>query len=332
MAFRSSSGGGSHRFRADGGAHWSFGCSAPFELVAAGRGVDLGPAKQRILFAALAVDAGHPVATETLIDRIWDDAPPREPRNVLHTYVARSRRLLEQAHRQDDEPITLERRVDGYQLVMDVDRIDLHRFHRLVRQARAHDVHGPEWAALLAGMSGGWAARVREGLRQQRLGALADWADAELELGRPAPVIERLEEMVVQHPLAESLVVRLIQALRWAGRDAGAPGLREGAPENRRRTRRHARSRAPFAARGHPPRRGDRRPDAAAGSRTGVRPPRSPPQPHPPGRPRPAQFPVRVPAFTGRAAYLEQLDAMLPASGPDRGCRGVGDHRHRRGG
>ncbi|MFD1547516.1 AfsR/SARP family transcriptional regulator [Nonomuraea guangzhouensis] len=117
---------------------------------------------------------------------------------------------------------------------MDIERIDLHRFRRLVEQARAHHRHRPERAALLAeavglwrsspldSMAGGWAARVREGLRQQRLGALTDWAEAELELGRYSPVIEHLEELIVRYPMAESLVARLMQALSLAGRGAEA--------------------------------------------------------------------------------------------------------------
>ncbi|MFI7709221.1 AfsR/SARP family transcriptional regulator [Nonomuraea sp. NPDC049480] len=299
-----------------------------FELVAGGRSLDLGPAKQRILFASLAVDAGHPVATETLIDRIWDDAPPREPRNVLHTYVARSRRVLEQARHLDNGQIALDRRADGYQLIMDIDRIDLHRFRRLVEQARAHHRHRPERAALLGeavglwraspldGMAGRWAARVREGLRQQRLGALTDWAEAELDLGRHSPVIERLEELIVDYPLAESLVARLIQALSLAGRGAEALevyaracrriddelGARPG-PELRSLHTAILRGEAVTLAAGAP--------DPVPTVLSVRRPVQQPRDVDVSERPLPAQLPAEVPAFAGRIGYLKRLDDML---------------------
>jgi DNA-binding SARP family transcriptional activator/tetratricopeptide (TPR) repeat protein len=205
-----------------------------FDVLVDGRSVALGPAKQRALLASLAVDAGRPVVVEALVDRIWDDAPPTEARKALHTYVTRTRRVLEQMRPAADGELDLQRRPGGYQLVVDPDLVDLHRFHRLVDRARGLDRHDPHRARLLAeavdlwrgealaGLSGAWAARLREGLGQQRLSALADWAEAELALGHHRVVIDRLQHVVPEHPLAESLVARLIQALHMAGRDAEA--------------------------------------------------------------------------------------------------------------
>ena len=45
----------------------------PVQLWAGDRQVDLGPARQRTVLAALAVDAGTPVSLDTLIGRVWDD-------------------------------------------------------------------------------------------------------------------------------------------------------------------------------------------------------------------------------------------------------------------
>jgi DNA-binding SARP family transcriptional activator len=205
-----------------------------FQVQAAGHIVDVGPAKQRILLAALAVDAGRPVPVESLIDRIWDDDGPNDARRVLHTYVARVRRVLKEAQSGHLTEVRLERRSGGYQLVCDPDLIDLQRFRRLVGRARSLDRSDPNRAALLgealalwraeplAGLPGGWATRMREGLRKQHLEAANDWADAELTLGRPTNVIQHLPELIVQYPLAESLVARLMRALNVAGRDAEA--------------------------------------------------------------------------------------------------------------
>src|SRR5690242_15681113 len=121
----------------------------PVELSAPNSLVDLGPPKQRVLLAALAVDAGRPVMSSVLIDRIWDEAPPVDARKALHTYVTRVRQVLLRARQPDDPPVPLVRRSGGYQLDMDVEHIDLHRFRRLIEQARAIVGGDPQRGALL---------------------------------------------------------------------------------------------------------------------------------------------------------------------------------------
>src|SRR5207248_102037 len=69
------------------------------ELRAAGQMLDVGAPRLQAVLAGLAVDAGRPVAIEALIDRVWDDTPPVEVRNVLYSYLSRIRRLLRQAGR-----------------------------------------------------------------------------------------------------------------------------------------------------------------------------------------------------------------------------------------
>jgi hypothetical protein len=54
---------------------------------------ELGTPRQR---AALAVDAGGPVLLQTLIDRVWDQAPPVEARSALYTHISRLRETLNQ--------------------------------------------------------------------------------------------------------------------------------------------------------------------------------------------------------------------------------------------
>jgi DNA-binding SARP family transcriptional activator len=104
----------------------------PLELPVDRTAVNPGPAKQRVLLAALAVDVAHPIAVDVLVDRIWDDAPPRNARRVLHTYVARLRQVLAHVQRQSGERVAVTRRPDGYQLVVEPDSIDLHEFRRLI--------------------------------------------------------------------------------------------------------------------------------------------------------------------------------------------------------
>ena len=67
------------------------------EVVAAGRPLDVGTPRQQAVLAALIVDAGRPVTVETLVDRVWNDAPPTEARNVLYSHLSRIRQLLRHA-------------------------------------------------------------------------------------------------------------------------------------------------------------------------------------------------------------------------------------------
>ena len=62
------------------------------EVTAAG--AELGPARQRCVLAALAVDAGRVVPLDRLAGRVWGpDLPPR-PRSILPSYISRLRAAL----------------------------------------------------------------------------------------------------------------------------------------------------------------------------------------------------------------------------------------------
>jgi DNA-binding SARP family transcriptional activator len=125
----------------------------PVELLAGGRLVDLGAPKQRAVFTALAVDAGHPVPVDTLVDRVWDDDPPVAARNALYAHIMRIRRALAEAAVADGDPGArqprLDRRAGGYLLSVDPESVDLHRFRRLTNQARDPALGDDERAVLL---------------------------------------------------------------------------------------------------------------------------------------------------------------------------------------
>ena len=198
--------------------------------------VDLGAVKQRTVLAALAVQVGRLVTSSELVDRVWDQAPPNGSRGALYTYVSRIRRLLEtvDAAADDGSPARLARRSGGYLLRLDPDQVDVHRFHRL--RAAADDPGRPDgerarllFEALglwqgppLADLSGEWAARNREAWCRRRLEVVIAWAEAQLRLGEPDPVIGLVQELTVEYPLAEPLTGVLIRALAVAGRDAEA--------------------------------------------------------------------------------------------------------------
>ncbi|MEU5692817.1 BTAD domain-containing putative transcriptional regulator [Actinosynnema sp. NPDC020468] len=62
-----------------------------------GHPVDPGPARQRCVLAALAVDAGRVVPVDRLVERVWGVDAPRRARATLHSYVSRLRRVLAEA-------------------------------------------------------------------------------------------------------------------------------------------------------------------------------------------------------------------------------------------
>jgi DNA-binding SARP family transcriptional activator/tetratricopeptide (TPR) repeat protein len=197
------------------------------ELLVDGRAVPLGPARQRAVLAALAVDAGRPVLLDVLIARVWDDDPPEAVRSGLYSYVTRLRRPLRAA----GDRVGLSSRAGGYVLEVDPETVDLVRFRRLARTARGAAEpdagefrealalwHGPA----LAGLSGAWVTRTREQLEQERLDVVLGWAQAELRAGRPAAVVGTLRELAAEHPLVEPLAARLVEALHRDGRTAEA--------------------------------------------------------------------------------------------------------------
>src|SRR5262249_10116969 len=102
----------------------------PVEVVGAvdGRPVDIGHPRQRAVLAVLAVDAGRVVPVQQLVERWWGSAPPASARNVLSGHISRLRGVL---------PDLVQRRAAGYLLAADPDAVDLHRFRRLVAEARA---------------------------------------------------------------------------------------------------------------------------------------------------------------------------------------------------
>src|SRR3954447_6698958 len=201
----------------------------PVECWSAGERVDLGPPKQRTVMAALLVDAGRVVTQETLIERVWDDAPPAEVRNVLYTYVTRLRRILTAAG-----PVRLLRRSGGYLLDAAPDLVDVHRLRMLTARAKSPDLDDAERSALfgaalhgadgvpLADLTCAWASRTREHLIRLRADALIGHAAAEIRLGRPGTVVDALYDALAAQPLAEEIAARLMTALRHAGRTAEA--------------------------------------------------------------------------------------------------------------
>ncbi|MDX8148720.1 BTAD domain-containing putative transcriptional regulator [Lentzea sp. BCCO 10_0061] len=190
------------------------------------RRVEVGHARQRCVFAVLAVEANRVVTVDQLLERVWPRDLPLRSRQVLQNYLSRLRQVL------SPEGIGIERRSTGYVLLTDPDLVDLHRFRALVTLARgAGDEHA---FALLGqaltlwrgepftGLETPWLAAVRTGLQQERLAAQLDRADVALRCGRHAEVLTELFALAEQDSLNERVAGLLVLALHQAGRTADA--------------------------------------------------------------------------------------------------------------
>jgi tetratricopeptide (TPR) repeat protein len=173
------------------------------------------------------------VPVETLIDRLWDARPPPKARESLSVYIARLRASLRQAL---GDGVQLVGRARGYVLDVDPEVIDLHQFRRLRRQADAlassgdydhaaallREADGLWRGQALAGVSGDWVARMRDGLEEERRSAILERVECELELGRHADLVGELRHLLAQYPLDETFVAHQMTALYWSGRPADA--------------------------------------------------------------------------------------------------------------
>ncbi|MEC3957603.1 BTAD domain-containing putative transcriptional regulator [Nocardia sp. CDC153] len=194
-----------------------------------GSQVRIGGPRVRALLALLALDVGRAVSDTRLIDGIWDEDPPVEASNALHTLVKRLRTALPAQ--------TVIREGAGYRLALDPAAVDARRFTDALDRGRARFTAGqPADAAVcldealnlwsgepLGGTceSAGLAAAVT-GLSEQRLAAIELRADAYRALGRSAELLRELRVESAAQPLRESLIARVVTALAAAGRAAEA--------------------------------------------------------------------------------------------------------------
>ncbi len=207
--------------------------------------VDCGPARQRCVLAALAVDAGRPVPIPTLIDRVWDESPPQRAQHALQVYLSRIRGVLAEAGTEAEAgsgaSAGISRRSGGYALELGGGRLDLAGVRAALalaaRPGITPDVRGDAleralrlWEGLpLADLQGRWVDQARQQWRQLRLETLIRWAGARLESGRADEVIGALSGAIADFPLAEPLRAAQMRALVAAHRRAEALAAYESA-------------------------------------------------------------------------------------------------------
>ena len=165
------------------------------------------------------------VATDRLIEDVWGAHPPANATKSLHVYVSQLRRSL--------GPDVILTRPPGYALRIEPGQLDLDRFERLRDEAARAD---PQIAAdklheALALWRGSpfadftydaFAQTTIARLEEQRLGALEERIEADLQLGRHAEIVAEVATLVQEHPLRERIRGAQMLALYRSGRQAEA--------------------------------------------------------------------------------------------------------------
>jgi DNA-binding SARP family transcriptional activator len=201
-----------------------------------GAPVALGGVKQRCFLALLLLNANRVLSVDMLIDAIWGEEPPPTAKTMLHQFASRLRPVVEPAG-------SLITRKPGYVLELTRDAVDANQFTAFVERGKALIATGEldrGSRQLDAGLEL-WTGPALEDLRfesaittyadfleEQRISALEERFEAELELGRHEEVISELRQLVVEHPERERLAGQLMLGLYRAGRQKEALSIYDG--------------------------------------------------------------------------------------------------------
>jgi DNA-binding SARP family transcriptional activator len=172
------------------------------------------------------MSAGDVVSVDRLAAAVWADDLPGNVRRSIQTYMTRLRSAL--------GGTVIGTRPAGYVLYAETAEVDALRFRRLLTAASLTSDPACERASL-AGALELWRGRPFEGvpserleeaeaprLTEQYLTALERRMDLDLAAGRHTELAAELEGATAQHPLRESLWVRLLVVLDRCGRQAEA--------------------------------------------------------------------------------------------------------------
>jgi DNA-binding SARP family transcriptional activator len=208
----------------------------PLEVVDNGREIALGGSKPRALLALFLLRANETLTADRLIDALWGEHPPATATKAVQVHISRLRKALVAGAVGGSRDVLVTRGL-GYELRLDPERLDVHRFERLLGEGRRELAAGrPEHAAVA----------LEQALSLWRGAPLADFAydafaqseiarfeelhiaareqlvDAKLALGRHSEVLTELESLITEHPYREGLHAQLMLALYRCDRQADA--------------------------------------------------------------------------------------------------------------
>ncbi|MGO9082724.1 MAG: AfsR/SARP family transcriptional regulator [Streptosporangiaceae bacterium] len=215
-----------------------FGLLGPLLVRDGARRITVSAPRQRVLLAALLLEAGRAVSLDALADSLWDGEPPAGARGALHSAVQRLRVSLGPSG-----AAVISTRPAGYCLDLADGEFDVAQFTALAGHGHAAAEAGLwEQAAVLLGQALElWRGepladipsrllREREAARlnDQRLRALAARVNADLQLGRHDAVVPELRQLTAAYPLREGVHAQLMLALYRSARQADALAVYQG--------------------------------------------------------------------------------------------------------
>jgi DNA-binding SARP family transcriptional activator/ABC-type branched-subunit amino acid transport system substrate-binding protein len=207
-----------------------FNVLGPLEVLAGDRPLTLPAGKQRVLMAALLVDANRAVSADLLIDRLWGGQPGSAAAKNLQVLVSQLRKVIA-----DDGEGPIATVSSGYLLRVAPGATDVDRFEELLAHARdqldggrPRDAERALDEALALWRGGAYQDVAYEDfardeiarLEDRRLHAIEQRFEAMLAGGRHADAVASLERTVADNPLRERLTGQLMLALYRCGRQA----------------------------------------------------------------------------------------------------------------
>jgi DNA-binding SARP family transcriptional activator len=211
----------------------------PFEVRVGACPVPLRGARERALFALLALHAGEVLSIDRIIDGLWE-TPPASVRNEIQVYVSRLRHRLAALGAPRH---SIETADGGYVARIPPEAFDTTAFERHVAAAEVHvaagdlpDARHEAGTALalwrgpaLSNVDAPYVAQYAHRLEERRLSAVQLRVDLDLELGPRDGLVGELTELLGQNPLHEGLRGRLMLAQYQDGRRGDALAtFREG--------------------------------------------------------------------------------------------------------
>ncbi|MFF1823120.1 BTAD domain-containing putative transcriptional regulator [Kribbella sp. NPDC058245] len=181
--------------------------------------------QERLLLAVLLLEPGKAVSADRLMELLWPEAMPTNPRRALQVYISRLRTVL-------DVELTSGR--DGYAIQAPPGATDIEQYRTLVAQARRQD-DLEQRSKLLTDALGLWRGPAladvsTEDVRQRLCGGLEEerWAaeelllSTELALGHHQELLPRLADLTAAQPTRETFATASMLALYRSGRQADA--------------------------------------------------------------------------------------------------------------
>ncbi|CAL9673274.1 hypothetical protein SUDANB95_07641 [Actinosynnema sp. ALI-1.44] len=190
----------------------------PLEVWRAGEPVPVPAGRARVLLASLLLRANETVSVDTLVERLWDGAPPspHRARATLQMVMTRLRQALGDVNVVRTTP-------GGYVADVGPGELDLHVFRTLTEQGRFADALALYRGEPLSDVrSDVLHAEEVEPLLEERLTVLERRIDADLDAGRSAELVAELRALTTRHPLRERFWGQLMLALSRSGRQADA--------------------------------------------------------------------------------------------------------------